>query len=226
MKNSVKTIIPLILGIVIGYFICKSMGDNPDGNPDAKAPEGIISVNDAVTLHENYVTKLNDTTHGTVNNPEFKETQFVWFSMKKIRDYIKYLDNVEKVNPDNPKMSGIRVYFGKYNDHKKYPNQQTVFFTPTVDTNLTSEAEFPNMKNLPFSIKPKDASSPLIGKYKVIARLLLDEHYADTRANEANASLGHESSENIAQKSNAKNGGDDTSLSFNLGHLSPPPPRS
>lgn len=222
MKNSVKTIIPLVLGIVIGYFICKNMGDNPNGNPDAKAPEGIISVNDAINLHESYVAKLNDTMYGTPNNPEFKETQFVWFSMEKIRDYIKYLDNVEKLNPDNPKLSGIRVYFGKHNAHKEYPNQQTVFFTPTVDTKLSED--YPNMKNLPFSIIPKDASSPLVGRYKVIARLLLDDHYADTRANEANAMLGHKSTENIAQKSNAKNGDDKgTSLSFNDGELSPPP---
>lgn len=222
MKNLVKTIIPLILGIVIGYFICKNLNNN-NGDPNTKAPEGIISVNDAVNLHESYVEKLNDTTYGTATNPDFKETQFVWFSMAKIRSYVQYLDNIEKVNPNNPKISGIRVYFGKYNQHKDYPNQQTVFFNPTIDTNLAED--YHNMKNLPFYIIPKDASSAIVGRYKVIGDLLLDEHYPDTRANEANSSLGHEVTENVSQKSTAKNGDNGTGLSYNMGQLSPPPPK-
>jgi len=226
MKNLVLIIVALIIGIAIGYFICKKLsGHNSPGNPNAKAPEGTIGVNNAINLHNNYVKKLNDPTQGTPNNPNFKETQFVWFSMEKIRDYIKYLDNVEKLNPHNPKISGIRVYFGKYNEHEQYPNQQTVFFNPTIDTKLSED--YHNMKNLPFSIIPNDASSPLIGKYKVIKDLLLDEHYPDKRANEVNISLGHKPTENNVQKSMAKSGEEDngTSLSFNLGQLSPPPPR-
>ncbi|QHI35265.1 hypothetical protein IMCC3317_06110 [Kordia antarctica] len=225
MENSVPLIIvALLVGIAIGYFICKKLSENNNGNPDAKAPEGIIEVTDAVNLHENYVAKLNDPSQGTTTNPDFKETQFAWFSIEKIRNYIQYLDNVEKVNPENPEISGVRVYFGKYNQHKDYPNQQTVFFTPTVDTKLSEE--YHNMKNLPFSIIPNDPSSPLVGRYKVITRLLLDEHNADTRANEANLSLGHKTSENLVQKSSAENDDDNgTSLSFNLGQLSPPPPR-
>lgn len=228
MKNLVRTLVPLVLGVAIGFVVCKEYFCEKCPTNTGDAPEGIITVNKAVQLHEAYVEKLTDTTHGTPNDPEFKETQFVWFSMKKIRDYVNYLDHVEKVNPDNPKMSGIRVYFGKYTGHEEYTEQQTVFFTPTVDTKLASEEEFPNMKNLPFYIVPKDASSPIIGKYKVIERLLLDDHRPSIRMNEANVSLGHKGKEgktNMIQKSsNAKNG-NGTSLSFNDGQLSPPPPK-
>jgi len=172
-------------------------------------------------VKETTIAKLNDPTTGTTD-PDFKETQFVWFSMEKIRNYVKYLDNIEKVNPNNKKISGIRVYFGKYNQHKNYPNQLTVFFTPTIHINLNED--YHNMKNLPFCIIPKDASSAIIGRYKIVRDLLLDEHYPDTRANEANASLGIETTENVSQKSTAKNG-DGTCLSFNIGELSPPPPK-
>ncbi|AXG71378.1 hypothetical protein KORDIASMS9_03635 [Kordia sp. SMS9] len=227
MKNLVRTIVPLVLGAVIGFFICKEYFCEKSPVVE-KEPKGIITVNEAINLHEAYVQKLNDTMYQDTNNPDFKETQFVWFSMEKIRDYVNYLDHVEKVNPKNPKISGIRVYFGKYNEHKEYEGQQTVFFTPTVDTKLAKETDYPNMKNLPFYILPKEASSPLVGKYKVIKQLLLDDHRPSTRANDANVYLGHkESKEKMAQKStNAKNGDDGTSLSFNEGQLSPPPPRN
>lgn len=235
MENLLLVIVALIVGAIIGYLYCKKQSNNNnEGNPNEKPPHGIISVDEAIELHENYVEKIKDTSQNPTN-PNFRETQFVWFSMGKMRSYIEYLDNLEKVNPNNPKISGIRVYFGKYDNHNKYPQQQTVFFNPTIGVELNNEEmfpqDFPNMKHLPFSIIPRDGNSAIVGNYKIITELLLDDHYPFERAFEANNTLGIKSSQKESvHKSTAaaRNGNGDkgTSASFNDGQLSPPPPRS
>jgi len=236
MKNLVRTIVPLVIGAAIGFFVCKQYfcekPDCPECPPNTTTvPSGIISVNKAVNLHETYKESryqvINETIGGQTDST-FLDTQFVWFEYEKIKNYIAYLETVERKNPNNPEISGIRVYFGAYDStNPEYPQQQTVFFNPTIKTEL--EEDNNNMKNLPFYILPDTANEPLVGKYKVIQRLLLDEYNDVERAFIANSNLGHEeTSENMVQKSaitNAKNGGDGTSLSFNIGHLSPPPPR-
>ncbi|WP_046745312.1 hypothetical protein [Kordia zhangzhouensis] len=230
MEKSVLLILALLVGIVIGYFICKKLhgGDSPgNGNPPTNTPDGIISVYDAINLHETYKNTryqlINDAIGGTDSN--FLDTQFVWFEYERMKNYMQYLATVEEKNPNNPKISGVRVYFGAYNQHNQYPQQQTVFFNPTIETTL--DEKHSNMKNLPFYIVPNATTEPLVGQYKVIERLLIDEYNATERAFMANNSLGHKQSskEKLAKESNPENGDDGTSLSFNIGHLSPPPPR-
>ena len=222
MENPVLLIVALLVGIAIGYFICKKLSNG--GNHHEKPPHGIISVEEAIDLHEEYVDKRYPIINNSIHKG-FKDTQFVWFSFHKIKSYIEYLETVQHKNPSNEKISGIRVYFGAYEKHDEYPKQQTVFFNPTIETELKESSS--NMKNLPFSIIPTNTSDPLVGKYKIIERLLIDEHNPTERAFQANNSLGHKkSAENLVQKSNAENGDDNgTSLSFNMGQLSPPPPR-
>jgi len=240
MKNLVRTVVPLIIGAAIGFFVCKEYfcpkidcsncptdcSTCPSTGacaPTSEAPSGIISTADAIRLHETYVA-------GRYSDQDFKDTQFVWFDYNKMKQYIGYLEEIQQKNPNNLPISGIRVYFGAYDaSHNKYAQQQTVFFTPTIDTKLNEE--YPNMKNLPFSILPT-GDDPLVGRYKVIGGLLLDDHIPDERMNQANISLGHRGKENNPTKenialrsSNAKNGDNGTSLSMNDGQLSPPPPK-
>lgn len=223
MENVLLIIVALLVGIVIGYLICKKLSNDHDNGHHEKPPNGIIPVNDAVNLHETYVNEKYPLLSNAIGS---KETQFVWFEFHRMKSYMEYLETVQKKNPDNPKISGVRVYFGAYQDHPEYTKQQTVFFNPTIETSL--DEDYDNMKNLPFYIKPKNSSDPIVGRYKIIGDLLLDEHNPIERAFMANSSLGHkESKENIVQKSVIqKNGDDGTSLSFNFGHLSPPPPKN
>ncbi|WP_420573615.1 hypothetical protein [Kordia sp.] len=214
MENPVLLIVALLVGGIIGYLICKKLGQNDKGDPNKSKPEGIIEIPEAINLHQNYINNLDTST-------PLKETQFVWFSMKKIRDYIHYLDNIEKLNPDNPNISGVRVYFGKHNGHADYTEQRTVFFAPTIDVKLSEQ--YSNMQNLPFSIIPNNESSDLIGEYKIVTELLLLTDNLDTRINNANIFLNSET-KNVKKNLIAKN--DDlkeTTLFLNDGELSPPP---
>lgn len=254
MKNLAKTIVPLLLGIVIGYYLCGSDGpSNPvdDGNnnegpaADVKAPPGIISVAQAIDLHKTYVGEsegvfnryqtINKVVANTLEMDDFKDTQFVWFPMDEIRDYVKYLNKVERKNPKNPKISGIRIYFGAYDGQGKYPYQQTVFMTPTVNTQLGDSYE--NMNNVPFYIEPKKARKPLVGKYKVIHQLLLKHNtkYRTLQSDKYLASMYEEAEQEQQQQEQTNEDGivamnlpgpGDTSLSYNLGQAGPPPPKN
>jgi len=254
MKNLVKTIVPLLLGIVIGYYLCgadspsNASPDPKDGNGgaptvDTKEPPGIISVAQAIDLHQNYIgeTKdafnryqvINKVVANTLQKDDFKDTQFVWFPINEIRSYVKYLNKVERKNPKNPKISGIRIYFGAYDQQGKYPHQQTVFLTPTVNTKLGDSYE--NMNNVPFYIEPKKARKPLVGKYKVIHQLLL-KHNTKFRTLQSDKYLssmfGNE--DPLNQQKDVDNNGivmmeqgpSGTSLSYNLGQAAPPPPKN
>jgi hypothetical protein len=231
MKKTAPAVVTLILGIAIGYFICKEYLCSECPSPPQLTGQGIITVDKAINLHENYkqvhYQVINDTL-SSLTNSNFLDTQFVWFEYEKMKNYINYLETVQSKNPNNPKISGIRVYFGAYNDYEKYPLQQTVFFNPTIETTLDEKNN--NMKNLPFYIIPDSPTDSLVGKYKVIQRLLLDEYNDIERAYMANTSLGHKNTreKSALKSSGAENGNGDygTSLSFNLGHLSPPPPRN
>lgn len=228
MENLVLSIVPLVIGIAIGYVLYKYIHNKPK---PVKEPDNIISVSRAIQLHENYTENdlryenTNQVIGNYTNNPDFKDTQFVWFSKKEIREYLDYLDYVEYLNPNNNSISGIRVYFGAYTDHPKYENQQTVFFTPTIKTDIDEEHD--NMKNLPFSIIPSSNDQPLVGYYKIIEELLIDEHIPTIRANQANSKLGNKitESKSMVSKSAENDFDDGTSLSYNFGQASPPPPK-
>ena len=240
MKKTAPTIVSLVLGIAIGFFICKEFycpkldcstcepdcSDCPTTGactPTSETPNGIISVAEAVELHEAY--ENNNSFH----YQDSLYTEFVWFEYDRIKQYIGYLEEVQRKNPNNAPISGIRVYFGAYGTaHVDYPSQQTVFFTPTIDTKLNES--YSNMKNLPFSIQPT-GNDPLVGTYKVIRGLILDEYNPDERTFMANNNLNgkntREEGQTTVQKSaQAKDGNDETSLSYNMGQLSPPPPRN
>ncbi|WP_298421649.1 hypothetical protein [uncultured Kordia sp.] len=230
MENLLQLTVPLIIGVAIGYFICKKFGggntEPPNVNPSPNPPNGIITVAQAVSLHENYKNErypvINEIMVNSTNDSDFIDTQFVWFSYEKMREYMKFLENIQAKNPNNKAISGIRVYFGAYKTHDLYSNQQTVFFTPTIEVDISEKDG--NMKNLPFYIAPDDPQKPYAGKYKIIKRLLVDEYYPEKRYNAAISNLNYEVNEKLVQKSsNPENDDDGTSVSFNEGNASPPP---
>lgn len=224
MENLLQLAVPLVIGIAVGYFLFKKL--NTCVCENSKKPDGIIPVSDAIKLHETYVDGRYPIINQSIDK-DFKDTQFVWFEYGKMKSYMQYLEAVTKKNPNNPKISGVRVYFGAYDEHSLYTKQQTVFFNPTIETVLNED--YDNMKNLPFYIIPSNPNEPLVGSYKIIERLLIDEHNPTERAFMANNSLGHkEANDNLVENKsfNAENDFDDgTSLSFNDGQLSPPPPK-
>lgn len=216
-----------VLDVCICFFVCYSTP--PTGNTCSLCYSMTIVNKRAIhglALHETYVGEHYTAINNAMGD-DFLDTQFVWFEYDRIKQYLQYLEAVQNKNPSNPPISGVRVYFGAHDvNNGQYPNQQTVFFTPTIDTKLSEKHS--NMKNLPFYIKPKSSNDPLVGKYKIIGRLLIDQYNPEERAFMANSNLGNkdETRETMVQKSgDAKNGDDGTSLSFNMGQLSPPPPR-
>ncbi|GMN10801.1 hypothetical protein MTsPCn9_30340 [Croceitalea sp. MTPC9] len=106
-------------------------------NDITKAPDGIITLEEAKELCENYETRRSRAIlkFEMEQNPEkeFIPTQFIDFDLKTIKKYIKYVEKKArkaKVKPDS-----LRIYLGNYGKEGRDPNRNTVFVLPTASIN-------------------------------------------------------------------------------------------
>ncbi len=103
---------------------------------EVDAPEGIISLDVAKGLCENYerrripgIKKFEAA--NTDSEESFIPTQYVTFDLKTIRQYLDYVEQEAKranVEPDS-----LRIYLGNYGKEGRDPNRNTVFILPTAE---------------------------------------------------------------------------------------------
>lgn len=146
---------------------------------DIVTPSQIISVEQAVEMKDYYQDSIGSLIKGknSTVDKEYEPTLFGFIELDSLRQYIDYLNEVERLN--KKKISGIRVYFAAYPDTLKnstkdqiYRKRETFFFAPTMEVEPNEwSREYPNLKNIPFYIEPS-GKSKLIGKFKAIDNLL------------------------------------------------------
>ncbi|MEM1256908.1 MAG: hypothetical protein AAGH81_00155 [Bacteroidota bacterium] len=103
---------------------------------EVEAPEGIISLDEAKELCQNYEIRRipgikNFEAAQTNAEGKFIPTQYVTFDLETIRQYLDYLEQEAKranVVPDS-----LRIYLGNYGNEGKDPNRNTVFILPTAE---------------------------------------------------------------------------------------------
>ncbi len=87
------------------------------------------------------------------NAEDFRGTEYVWISRKRLKLYLRFLKELERLNPDQPEISGVSLYFGRIgyeddnlfadtgepengNDEPKkvgdYRGRHTLFMAPTI----------------------------------------------------------------------------------------------
>lgn len=178
-------------------------------------PSQIISVEQAIEMKDFYqdsigiLIKKNNSTL----TKEYDPTLFAYIELDSIRQYIAYLDEVERLNKQ--KISGLRVYFAAYPDTLKnrskpqvYRKRETFFFAPTIEVKPNEWGRaYPNLRNVPFYIQSTN-DNKLVGEFIVIDGLLCKN---DSRPANAKRS---DSVSNQAGK---------TSLILNDMQLTPPP---
>jgi hypothetical protein len=91
----------------------------------------IIDLKDAVKAYDKYTKQrvgiLKDTLKEKYKDKDFNDTRNVWFDIKTIKAYIKYLED------NTPEVEGLQFYFSVNPDNNgKQQNQQTFFIAPTV----------------------------------------------------------------------------------------------
>ncbi len=167
-----KTKRQVFLAISVATMLMVSCGEkkSENRNEDPKeemeqemvdAPDGIISLEKAKILCDNYETRRIGTIKEfeASQNPEseFIPTQFIDFDFETISNYVKYVEQEAKkakVRPDS-----LRIYLGNYGKGGKDPNRNTVFMLPTAKIGGENGGFFINEKGQAELIRnywPKD----------------------------------------------------------------------
>ncbi|WP_461303746.1 hypothetical protein [Aureisphaera sp.] len=123
------------------------------------------------------------------NVADFNGTEYVWISRKRLKLYLRFLKELEQLNPDEPEITGVSLYFGRigYEDDKvfegtgepenkedepqkigDYRGRHTLFMAPTI---RKEEIEGPEMlKHKAFYIDSEfsEGFERYIGNFKVL----------------------------------------------------------
>ncbi len=233
MRRYILLSLLLLVALVLFVLSCNSTQKSETNSQSliatkVVAPKQIIDIDKAVSMFENdkQVKRkmVNPMLKKQYKNKKFQDTEFAWFSLEEMRQYIDYIDAVQRENPEH-KVSGIRIYFGRYNanNSKKYQNQQAVFLVPTVE-NKGISSKYENLNHLPFYILPDNDENPIKGAYSVIEPLMLDtkdkkdrvKKFLDKSRNKQKAGFSlYPVNFNLLARP--------TSLILNEGELAPPP---
>lgn len=223
-----KKITPLKIAIFTFLLVLSSCSE-PNKKHDVKVetPNQIIEIKTAIKMYQEDLKikekVINPTLKELYQDDTFVDTQFAWFSLDEMRDYIKYIDAIQKENPQH-NVSGIRVYFGRYskNNATKYPNQQTVFMVPTVN-NKGINSNHENLNHLPFAILPNEGNNPIKGEYAIIEELLLNFNKKDRIKNFMNNSTNTQKAGFSSPTIDYSPVQQLTSVILNEGEMAPPP---
>ena len=134
--------------VVIAFFIVSIMSSC---EPSQKEVENItradielmkenhiITLNEAVKQYDKYSKQresiLKDTLKKKYNDPNFSDTRTVWFDIKMIKAYVKYIEE------NTSEAEGLQFYFGVNPDKiGKQKNHQTFFIAPTVQNIINGD---------------------------------------------------------------------------------------
>jgi len=151
MSTSWKFICAILL--IFGASSCTEKSKQPSKKEETKEfaqkPKGIISLNEAKVLCDNYESRrlasiIKFEESQTESEEKFVPTQFVNFELKTIKAYIKYVEKEAK--KANVKPDSLRIYLGNYGKKGKSPNKNTVFILPTAKVNGNHGGFFINSK--------------------------------------------------------------------------------
>ncbi|WP_397362187.1 hypothetical protein [Olleya sp. R77988] len=171
-----KKLSVLKLGFLVTVMLLINSCDFGNKKPSKTPPKQIVKIEKAINMFntEKQVKKkvINPVLKNFYKDQQFIDTEFAWFSLEQMRQYINYIDAIQLENPEE-EVSGIRVYFGRYNrsNSDKFINQQTVFFVPTV-SNAAAKSEYKTLNHLPFAIQPNDNKNPIKGKFTILEPLV------------------------------------------------------
>ncbi len=214
-----------ILTLLSAFMSC--IEPNKKQDETVKTPQQIINIETAIEMYQEDLKikdkVINPSLRDLYQDNTFEDTQFTWFSIDEMRDYIKYIDAIQKENPKQD-ISGIRIYFGRYsrNNSKKYVNQQTVFMVPTV-SNKGVNSKYENLNHLPFAILPDESNNPIKGEYSIIEELLLDVGKKDRIKNFMKSTTNKQQAAFSLPALNYNPVLQLTSVILNEGEMAPPP---
>ncbi len=178
------------------------MVENP-GDPLAKSPSKVIkryeksgmplSHERAKDLYVRYNTEIkidleNSRNERIPNAEDFKGTEYVWISRKRLKLYLRFLKQLERLNPDQPEISGVSLYFGRigYEDDNvfddtgepenndeptkvgDYRGRHTLFMAPTIRKEEIEGHEMLKHKAFYIDSEGVEGTEKYIGDFKIL----------------------------------------------------------
>lgn len=133
-------------------------GQRIDLYPPTGKPENILPFKRIKELHSKYDERaeLLERIEGqNINN--FVASRNITFDYQEIVNYINFIERLTEKTGE--RISGLRFYFGKYEDDKeRTPGQQLLFFNPTIK----AEDSDGNPAELAYSIVNKGENAEII----------------------------------------------------------------
>lgn len=189
------------------------------GNPtpnEVKAPDQIVSIEEAKNMYNNYTKKRADLIEATEapqeDGSKFIASRYGDYDIETIKNYIKYVE--QQADSAGVKVETLRFYFSTYPDKKDFPNnkkikhprQNSFFIVPTMKVDTM---------NLGFYIKN-------LGDGKKEAALIRDYSYmTDDKMGEAKKH--NKSYASIIPNFTLSSSQSNESLILNKGNMGPPP---
>lgn len=192
MKNLCKSIL-LLLVVLSVSSCCDCKEKNTITTQDYKNQGHLISTTQAVKMHNNYKgfikPQIEEAQINRLKNKNYQGTEYIWIDMQHLKNYISFLEAVEKKNQDQPKISGVAIYLGAYNANYSaqkvdevsgkekvikrtgnYNGRETIFFNPTFITKGNRENNI--LSHKPFTIMPTNPEEDAFkGVYTVFSAL-------------------------------------------------------
>ncbi len=210
-------LVTIATSIFLGSVLYSCANEKQESNYEG-VPSQLISVEQGVNMKQEYDTKVAPFIKASKGGEDYDPTEFAYIELDSLKKYIAFLEKVERLN--SKKISGIRIYYAAYpktaagNTKIKHPGRETFFFAPTMEQtagNFTDEQkQYSYLRNVPFSIIPKDADNKFVGTFKPIEGLLFSK---DVNIKVQTASLQQDPS----------TGSEETSLLLNDLNACPPP---
>jgi hypothetical protein len=178
-KNLLVTVSVFLLLIL--FIVYKTKNNTSFDNLIKKH---IISVDLGIKLQsefeKNRINLIEPTLLNKYKDSVFEDTKFVWFSLEDVKQYLKFIEKIQKENPKK-EVSGIRIYFAAYpnNQSFKHPGQQTFFMATTVNSGANN-LEYTILNHFPFYIE-SNTQNPLKGDFIIIEDLMLGSNETKKR---------------------------------------------
>lgn len=166
--------IKLLALLFVSAIILEGCNEKPahptEGGPIAP-PKTIIDVQEAEDMYHRYGKDIAPILEK--NNPNLKATRSLSIDYKTLKDYLAFIDQ-EAAAANDTKISGLRIYFAKYEDSKN-DGRATVFLNPIMEAGAIGDLR----DDVSFAIKTEDGKSTAVPVGKLIKKPTTGSNRAD-----------------------------------------------
>lgn len=168
--KTIKLLALLFVSVII-LEGCNEKPAHPTEGGSIPPPKIIIDVQEAEDMYHRYGKDIVPILEK--NNPNLKATRSLSIDYKTLKDYLAFIEQ-EAEEANDTKISGLRIYFAKYEDSKN-DGRATVFLNPIMEAGAIGDLR----DDVSFAIKTEDGKSTAVPVGKLIKKPTTGSNRAD-----------------------------------------------